>query len=153
MLFCFLFGVLFDGGIELQIIQSWQMEGDHVYVQFNPNPIAARVGDCAVRATAKALGISWEEAYIELVLQGLIFADMPSANNVFGAVLRRNGFKRHTVPNECPDCYTVKDFAQEHPKGVYVIGLNNHVVTMINGDWFDSWDSGEEIPVYYWRLE
>ena len=39
---------------------------------FNPNPAGQKVGDCTVRAIAKATGKSWDEVYIGLRLQGLI---------------------------------------------------------------------------------
>lgn len=120
---------------------------------FNPNPRAAKVGDCAVRAVAKALGISWYEAYTLLVAEGLEQCDMPSANNVWGAVLRKNGFRRAAIPAECPDCYTVRDFIQEYPAGTYVVALKNHVVTVCDGELYDTWDSMDENPIYFWRRE
>lgn len=52
-----------------------------------------------------------------------------------------------------PDCYNVKDFAQDHPKGRYVVGTGTHVIAVIDGNYYDTWDSGEEIPVYYWEKE
>lgn len=30
-----------------------------MWTYYNPNPIAVRVGDCAVRAVAKAIGCGW----------------------------------------------------------------------------------------------
>ena len=33
-----------------------------MWKMFNPNPLAARVGDCAVRAVCKAIGADWENA-------------------------------------------------------------------------------------------
>ena len=120
---------------------------------FNPNPRAAKVGDCAVRAVAKALGISWYEAYTLRVAGGLEQCDMPSANNVWGAVLRKNGFRRAAIPAECPDCYTVRDFIQEYPAGTYVVALKNHVVTVCDGELYDTWNSMDENPIYFWRRE
>lgn len=120
---------------------------------FNPNPRAAKVGDCAVRAVAKALGISWYEAYALLVAEGLEQCDMPSANNVWGAVLRKNGFRRAAIPAECPDCYTVRDFIREYPAGTYVVALKNHVVTVCDGELYDTWNSMDENPIYFWRRE
>ena len=64
------------------------------YVPYNPNPTGKNVGDCTVRAISKALGQSWEETYVGLVLQGFIMGDMPSANAVWGAYLRKNNFIR-----------------------------------------------------------
>ena len=121
-----------------------------MYVYYNPNPAGRSVGDCSVRAIAKALGISWEEAYTKVVTNGYKMADMPSSDSVWGAVLRMNGFYREGLPNFCPDCYTVRDFARNNPIGTYVLGTGGHVVTVIDGDWFDSWDSGNEVPQYFW---
>lgn len=118
--------------------------------QYNPSPVQRNVGDCAVRAVAKALDVDWETAYAMIVANGFLMADMPSSNAVFGSVLRQNGFSRYVIPNTCPDCFTIGDFADEHPKGVYVIGTGNHVVTIVDGTVYDSWDSRNEIPVYYW---
>ena len=117
---------------------------------YNNNPIARRVGDCAVRAVACALGTDWETAYIEIGKAGVRMGDMPSANDVWGAVLRQHGFYRASLPRTCPDCYTVRDFCREHRRGVYVLGTDGHVVTAIDGDWYDIWDSGDETVLYFW---
>ena len=46
-----------------------------MYIHFNPNPVGRTVGDCAVRAIAKALDISLEAAYVTLALNGLQMCD------------------------------------------------------------------------------
>ena len=120
---------------------------------YNPSPVARNVGDCAVRALSKALGIDWEAAYATLAMSGFLMADMPSSNAVMAAILRKNGFYRHIIPNSCPDCYTIEDFSNEHPQGVFVVGTGDHVVTVEDGTIYDSWDSRKEIPVYYWSME
>jgi hypothetical protein len=117
---------------------------------FNPNPVGRRVGDCAVRAIAAALDVDWETAYDMICEAGRQMGDMPSSDSVWGAVLRQNGFLRAVLPNTCPDCYTVADFAAEHPDGVYVLGLDKHVVTLVDGDWLDTWNSGNEPVIFYW---
>lgn len=122
-----------------------------MFVEFNPNPASRRVGDCAVRAVAKALDIDWETAYALIVLNGYQMGDMPSSDSVWGSVLRQNGFYKETIPNTCPDCYTAGDFARDHPDGVYVLGFGGHVATVKDGVLYDSWDSSNEIPIYYWH--
>ena len=117
---------------------------------YNPSPVGRNVGDCSVRAVAKALDTDWETAYALIAMNGYLMADMPSSNAVWGAVLRQNGFSRYAVPNTCPDCYTIGDFADDHPHGVYVVGTGNHVCTIRDGVVFDSWDSRSEIPQFYW---
>ena len=122
-----------------------------LFESYNTNPINKRVGDCTVRAISKALGQSWECTYIGLCLEGFCKSDMPTANNVWGAYLRRNGFERHIIECEDPDTYTVEDFCKDNPKGVFVLAISGHVVAVENGKYFDSWDSGNEVPVFYWK--
>lgn len=118
---------------------------------YNPNPHGKRVGDCTVRAISKALGQSWEQTYVGLSLQGFSAGDMPSANATWGAYLRSHGFRRRIIPDECPDCYTVRDFAEDHPNGTYILALASHVVCLIDGHIYDTWDSQDETPLYYWE--
>ena len=121
-----------------------------MWIKFLNNPAGRTVGDCSVRAVSKALNISWEEAYIEMCKAGLLMGDMPSSDSVWGAVLRQNGFYRQSIPNMCPDCYTVEDFCRDHPEGIYVLGFGGHVATVVDGNLYDSWDSRREIPIYMW---
>lgn len=79
--------------------------------------------------------------------------DMPSSNSVWGSYLKENGFKRYIIPNECPNCYTIKDFCSDYPIGLYILATGSHVVTVIDGDYYDSWDSGKEIPIYFFKKE
>lgn len=46
-----------------------------MYINYNPNPAGRTVGDCAIRALAKALDITWEDAYILAVTNGYKMAD------------------------------------------------------------------------------
>lgn len=124
-----------------------------MYKHYNPNPRNKLTNDCVVRAICKLLGLSWNESYLRLVNQGYIEKDMPDTNSVWGAFLSSVGYRRHIIPNSCPDCYTVRDFCAEHPYGAYLLATGKHVVTVIDGDYYDAWDSGMEVPVYYWKKE
>lgn len=121
------------------------------YKYYNPNPMARSVGDCTVRAISKATGQDWEETYIGLCLSGYLMCDMPSSNSVWGAYLRGKGFVRNTMPNDAPEDYTISEFAEDNPKGTYILTLSSHVVCVVDGVWYDSWDSGNEVPVYCWE--
>ena len=121
-----------------------------MWIEYNPNPTGRKVGDCAVRAIAKALSIDWETAYNLIASNGFAMGDMPSSDSVWGSVLRQNGFYRKSIPNYCPDCYTVREFCRDNPKGVFVLGFGGHVATVIDGNLYDSWNSLNEIPVYVW---
>lgn len=125
-----------------------------MWIEYNPNPAGRSVGDCAVRAIAKALDVDWKKAFALIVNASYQMADMPSSNAVWGSVLYQHGFERKTIDSACPDCYTAEDFLNDCPDGIYVLGFGNHVATAIvrNGSSFlyDSWNSSQEIPQYYW---
>ena len=117
----------------------------------NKNPRGRSVGDCTVRAISIATDNGWTETYLDLCLFGLLMADMPSANAVSTAYLKSKGFHRRTIPDDCPDCYTIEDFCKDHPNGIFVIGTGSHLTTVIDGCLFDSWNSLAETPVYYFE--
>ena len=122
-----------------------------MFMKYNPNPHGNRVGDCTIRAISCVLGQDWDTTFLGLIIEGFITKDMPSANNVWGAYLRYKGFERHIIPNDCPDCYTVADFCKDYPEGTYLLALQSHVVAVKDGNWYDTWDSRNEVPIYYWH--
>ena len=124
-----------------------------MWIEYNPSPVGAHVGDCAVRAIAKALNTTWEKAYLLLVINGFSMGDMPSANNVIGSVLRQHGFKRANIPSDCPDCLTIKEFCKDNPQGIFVIGTGTRVVAIDSGNYYDNWNSGNEYVSYVWYLQ
>ena len=123
------------------------------FVYYNPNPAKKTVGDCVIRAISKLLDQTWEVTYFGITMQGYDMFDMPSSNHVWGEYLRLNNCRRYIIPDTCPMCYTVRQFCYDHPYGKYLLATGSHVVTVENGDYFDTWDSGQEVPVYYWRKE
>ena len=121
-----------------------------MYEYFNPNPLNKRVGDCVIRAISKVTHQSWLHTFVGICIKGLLMADMPSSNSVWGSYLYEKGFDQYVIPNTCPDCYTVRNFCLEHPYGEYVLATGSHVVAVRNGRYYDTWDSGDESPIYYW---
>ena len=121
------------------------------FIFYNPNPSNKSVGDCVVRAVSKALNIDWYDSYGLLCERGRIMNDMPNANAVWGDLLKTYGFKKFMTPNSCPNCYTVLDFCIDHPRGKYVLATGSHVLTCEDGFYFDSWDSGFEPIIYYYK--
>lgn len=72
---------------------------------------------------------------------------MPSSNKVWSTYLKEMGYKRFVLPETCPNCYTVKDFCRDHKQGSYLLSIGDHVVTAIDGNYYDAWDSGNEVPI------
>ena len=123
------------------------------FVFYNPNPAGRFVGDCTIRAICKLTGQDWDTVYAGTAFQGFLRKDMPSGNSTWGSYLKRHGYVMGMVPNTCPDCYTVEDFCRDNPKGKFLLALDGHVVAVVDGDYYDTWDSGKSFPIYYWKKE
>ena len=74
-----------------------------MWKKYNPNPVGRSVGDCSIRAIAKALNVDWKRAFSLIVSNAYQMADMPSSNSVWGSVFFQNGFKCSAIENNCPD--------------------------------------------------
>lgn len=122
-----------------------------MFKKINPNPRGNYTDDCVVRALCIALDKPWYEIFIDLCIQGLIMARMPSTNSVWNEYLKKKGWTRHLVPDDCPFCYTLKDFCGEFFKGTYIVGTGTHAICVKNGSYYDTWDSGDEAVLFYWK--
>ena len=123
---------------------------------WNPNPVSMnRAGDCVVRAITRVTGKSWDDVYWDLCELGAEMGDWGNSNFVWRRYVREHGFRQYVIPNTCPDCYTVEDFAADHPRGEYILSVGadggNHAVAVVNGDWWDAWDSAHEVLIFYFR--
>lgn len=121
------------------------------FIYYNPNIVGNDTGDCVIRAISKALNQSWYETYWDLCYQGFIMGDWGDNNKVWDSYLRGRGFKRKVIPNTCPDCYTVREFCEDYPYGVFILAMGNHTIAVVDGNYYDSWDSGSEVPIYYYE--
>ena len=123
------------------------------FYYFNPNPLGKKVGDCVIRAIAKAMDMTWDEVAIDLSMQMLTLKDMPNSADVWGEYLHLNGFTRGVLPSDCPNCVTVKQFCELFPKGTYIVGTSLHVIAVKNGDYYDTEDVGDAMLTYFWKKE
>jgi len=123
-----------------------------MYRHFDNNPVRSGAIDCAVRAISKALNVTWERAHAMLAFNSFLMGTVQNDDDVIASVLRQHGFKRATMPNTCPDCYTVEMFCEDHPKGTYVVKSQEHVATVIDGILYDAWDSSGKTVLFFWYL-
>ena len=113
------------------------------YIYYNPNPENKYTIDCVIRAISKLMDTDWDTTSIRLSAQ----AD----DKVWGQYLRNNGYRVMPLPNTCPNCYTVRDFANDHPHGRYLLKTYEHVIAVVDGNYYDTGDSGDEVPIYYYE--
>ena len=118
-----------------------------VYYQPNKKDLRDKYGDCTIRALSKALDCTWLEAF-DLMIPICRKAQVP---NIFSAEAKvRNplveslGFKYTGISNRKGTRRpTVDEFAKDHPHGIYICNVANHEVTIVDGRYYDTWDSGE----------
>lgn len=120
------------------------------YVHYNPNPKSRHTDDCVIRAVSAVLGMSWDDAFIDLTAKAFIDKTVLTDDSTWGSYLFNHGFFIHPLVNTCPDCYTVNAFANDHRRGHYIVKTTGHVVAVIDGDYYDTTDTGHEVPLYYW---
>ena len=124
-----------------------------MWILANPNPMRKQVPDCVVRAISIALNEPWLKIFDDLYYTARRDFNMPSADAVWGHYLMKRGFEPFILPGICPRCTTINEFTKQYPKGVYIIGTGAHAVAVIDGNYYDSWDSGNEIPTFFWRIK
>lgn len=122
-----------------------------MYIFANPNPDKLLVGDCVIRAISILKDQPWLETYDGVTSKGRSMFDMPSSNAVWNAYLMDSRYKKSSIPSTCPYCYTVIDFCRDHPVGEFMLATGTHVVTVIDGNYYDTWDSGDEVPIYFYE--
>ncbi|UUV46378.1 hypothetical protein [Bacillus phage vB_BanS-Thrax2] len=121
---------------------------------YNPNPLKKETGDCVVRAMCKATGKEWDEVYKELFEIGFELKVMPNCDDAWKQFLINNGFTYNKLAikrgSKRPK---VAEFAKDNKKGTFVLRVANHLVTLEDGYYYDSWDSGTCSMYGYWSKE
>ena len=123
------------------------MSGDKRWKEYNPNPKERNIGDCTLRSYCAAFGISWDKAFdiasrvakenssmIQYVADKVLTEE-------FNCVIDEK-YNKKTVKGK--DRITVNEFAMSHPYGTYILHVRQHQVTVIDGVYWDSWDSGDK---------
>ena len=123
-----------------------------MWMRTNPNPAHKEVPDCVIRAISIALNKRWIDVSDELYAVARREYSVTCDDHVWGRYLYELGFEPFLLPRDCRNCVTIDEFCRIYPVGIYIIGTGSHAVAIINGDYYDSWDSGNEIPSFFWRI-
>ena len=122
-----------------------------MWIYANPNPCRREEPDCVVRAICLATGRRWHEVHDELCRLSSERCTMPSVNWLWELCLRKHGYEKFLLPDVCPSCVTIREFCRRYPEGTYIVGTGTHLVCIKDGDWLDTWDSGDETPTTFFR--
>lgn len=117
-----------------------------MYKYFNANSKGKYVDDCTVRAISIAENLSWNDAYVKLSELARERGMMPDSVEFIEDYLD----DRYT--RECFGKTSVGDFVLEHPHGVYLITMPNHITVAIDGTIFDTFDCSDRFMRCAWRV-
>lgn len=123
-----------------------------MWIYANPNPDKVDVPDCVIRAICIALNKTWDEVFEELTAVAGKYHSITSDDKIWGRYLFQLGFIPFRLPESCPDCVTIQAFSRIFSRGIYIIGTGYHAVAVIDGNYYDTWDSGYEIPTFFWKI-
>lgn len=124
------------------------------YYQPNKKDLKDAYGDCVIRAISKVLDLSWVETFklcfdyelqyqcpiscMPLSLYKKVFEDL---NFTYNGISNKRGSKRPTV----------EEFAKQHKKGKFLLNVANHMVAVVDGCYYDTWDSGNKSLYGYFQ--
>lgn len=123
------------------------------YYQPNKKDLKDEYGDCVIRCLTKAFDKSWLSIFDDLQplsreLQ-VPFNTRPCYEKyldgkgcIYYGISNKKGTKRPTVLS----------FAKEHKTGTYILRVAHHLVTVVNGIYYDTWDCGSKSLYGYWEV-
>ena len=105
-----------------------------MYKFYNANKHGRYVNDCTIRAISLAEGKSWQETYDELSYlagkNGIILDDVNFIEPLLDSRYRRVHIKEKYVG----------EFANNHPRGVYIIAVRSHLTCCVDGCIYDTFN-------------
>lgn len=132
------------------------------WVEYNPNPDTTKYtrgkkkgkkvshSDCVIRAFCKLYKEDWLTIYKMLCERGAELFDMPNNEKVWKSFLTQN---KNFITKNSSGMLTVSEVAgqTEGKRGTYICRVQNHIVAINNGKYYDSWDSGREKVYTVWE--
>jgi hypothetical protein len=122
-----------------------------MFIKVNLNPSGYKSSDCVIRAIVQSTNKTWLDVYHSLCDIGAAEYAMPNEKRVFEKYLNKLGFTKHAMPR-FPDHtrFTVIEFAQYNPHGVFIISVAHHLTCVIDGILYDTWNcGGKSVGNYY----
>ena len=127
-----------------------------VYFQPNKKDVKDEYGDCTIRALSKVWDCSWLEAFDRTIsycrdeqVPNVFFAPIGIRKKIMDGL----GFNYVGISNKRgSERPTVESFAKSHKKGRYICNVANHEVAVVDGKYYDTWDSGYRSMYGYFEL-
>lgn len=79
---------------------------------------------------------------------------MPNGKQCYESYLKENGFTYHGISNKKGSKRpTVDRFAKDHKSGIFFLNVANHCIAVVDGFYYDTWESGSCCLYGYWEKE
>lgn len=116
---------------------------NYKYYQPNEKDLKDNYGDCVIRALTKVMSKTWTQVFDDLIPYAKRLQCMPNGKQCYESYLKENGFTYHGISNKKGSKRpTVDRFAKEHKSGTFFLNVANHCVAVVDGYYYDTWDSG-----------
>lgn len=117
-------------------------------VYYNQNPDGDRENDCVTRAISLASGLPY------WVIRKKLFHTSKLLNCEKLCVCCYRHLLDDVFKYQRVECYgdTVREFAEKHPKGTYLVRMQGHISTIKEGDIWDIFDCGDEFLTDAWKV-
>ena len=84
-----------------------------MFIEYNKNPLNNYTDDCVIRAISAEMDRDWDDVWLDIMVLTFQKKCMMSSNNIWQEYLHNNGYVRYNIPDTCPNCYTIKQFAED----------------------------------------
>ena len=129
------------------------MAGKHYkYYQPNKKDLKDKYGDCVIRSLTKALNMEWLDVFDEMQPLSRELQVPFNCRPCYEKYLDIKGLIYHGISNaKGSKRPTVDEFAKNHKNGTYVLRVAHHLVTVVDGYYYDTWDCGKKSLYGYWE--
>jgi hypothetical protein len=115
----------------------------------NVEPSAKKKSDCVTRAITFASGLPYSTVRKKLYhTSRLLECESTYCNTCYGFFIQE---VLGGVPTNC-DGMTIGEFADLHPYGTYLIRIEGHLTTVLNGNSFDTFDCRDRYCDLAWKM-
>lgn len=116
---------------------------------YNVNPDNERKNDCVTRAISLATGLTYRSIRKKLYhTSKLLECESKLCPTCYGFAIQQ---VLGGIPKNC-DGYTVGEFADENPKGIYLIRISGHLTCLIDGVCYDTWNCLDRFCDIVWKV-
>lgn len=123
------------------------------YYQPNKKDLKDTYGDCVIRALTKALSLEWLQVFDEMQPISREMQVPFNCKPCYEQYILSKGFKYFGISNaKGTKRPTVESFAKNNSDGVYILRVAHHLVTVVDGYYYDTWDSGSKSLYGYWMM-